>query len=870
MLSRLTLCAVLTLGTAMANAADWQQQLTPRKAMTKRPNEKLAIPRMQDGRSAWNGRLIVKFSDSLRARATDDGRGVVSKATNQLATNPLKTADGIFRKYGMTTQRAIKHNETRLSTIESRAALNSGRQQPDLAGMLHVFPPAGMSEQTVLKVARELNALPEVEFVQFEQIMVTQQCDAMTANDCITASMGPGCNDVVCCETVGDINPACTDENTGVWDEFCIELAHLTCTGAAYDVCKAPKLNSGCFDEHPGRGCKSEVCCNAVCDLIPFCCAVEWDSACVTAACEVCDVGGGAAPDFTETNPAQFFQKYRTPEPVGPGTAFFDATGYSGRGLNLPALVLFADQVIDLYGAGTENLASGKTIKVGVVEHTAIVDHEDLVGNVIPEPGQTIITIPQGGFLDPNHGTATLGEIVARNNGFGVTGIAHEAAGYFFPIVSVEEGGRTLNAMASAMETFGPGDVLNYSIGPGGGGTLASAQAEWILLRTATDLGIISVLAAGNDCFNLDEDPFGQASEEEDAMVFIVGAGWSGAPFDETDPMAAPPTFGTAFCRLGFSNFCRECAPRSAVHMQAWGHNVCTLGTGDLLGACEDDPTRTYTVQFNGTSAAAPIIAGVAACMQGLAKQIYGVPLTPEQMRGVIPVNGRPQCELLDLPGNQDQPCLGDFSFEDEPNLIGAFPDLIEASGFLFAGTFFDGSTASLVNIITGTLGNGNFLSIRSDDNNYLSINTKKARIGNKVQGIVYLATGQTTDFETEFLTLADPAEVVDMAVRVKTFTQTTVAIQAVYAYNYTINRWTLLGVDIVQQGQEDPNDPQTADLETEMAFLVPNPIDHISGGEIKVRVYTAGLGATGQFKVFHDLVDVDTANQPGIIELPD
>ncbi len=850
-------CLILTLGmllgTGLTAGAENQPVYTPRNPLPKKPESSLVIPRNKEGKSTWNGRLVVKFTDQVKGRARADGRGFKSLANSNLAS-----ADAILAKYGLRVKQVLNRTEDEIETVRVRARDNSFREQPDLAGMVFV---TGKNEADLVKAARELNALDTVEFVQFEQEYIYHQCGMGGA--CNVEAMTPGCADDNCCGLIGAINPLCVDPNVGMWDSFCVELANIFCQGDDYDRCKAPTINGGCFDVHPTPGCRDETCCNDICDAIPLCCVVSWDQNCVTAACSLCGVAGGAAPDFTEDNPANFLQKYRTPEPVGAGSAFFDLTGFNGRGLDLPIMHAFAQQLIDDYGVGTEDLTFGKGANIGIVEHTAYLNHEDLVNKVIKEPGQTVVEIEQG-VLSPNHGTATLGECVAENNGFGVTGIAWQAQGYFFPIVSIEEGGRTLNAMFSAISTFQPGDVLNYSIGPGGGGTLVSQEAEWVLVRTGSDLGITSCISAGNSCVNLDDaGQFG----DQDSGAIIVGAGWSGGPFDPaTDP---PPPFGSAFCRLGFSNYCQTCDPEvGLVHIQAWGHNVCTTGYGDLVGACEGDPNKTYSAEFSGTSSAAPIISGTVACLQGLAKQIYGIPLQPEQIRTALTSGAIPQCELQTPPGSQT-PCAGDFDFASAPNLIGGFPDLAEASATVLSGTWFDGSAASAVTIHTGTYLGGSYLSLRSDDANYFKVTSKKARIGDKVSGLVYLATGATTDIEVEFKVVIAPEDAVDMSVITNLSTTAPVAIQVVYAFNYTKSRWTLLGVGVVQSGA-DPNNPDEFLIDSDGNFAVATPPDFIKNNSIRVRVYCAGLGASSVGMVTnYDLVDVDVANQDGVIVAP-
>ena len=55
------------------------------------------------------------------------------------------------------------------------------------------------------------------------------------------------------------------------------------------------------------------------------------------------------------------------------------------------------------------------------------------------------------------------------------------------------------------------------------------------------------------------------------------------------------------------------------------------------------DPGLWYTGNFNGTSSAAVIVAGVAANLQGIALAQSGVPLSPLQTRTLLIQTGSPQ-----------------------------------------------------------------------------------------------------------------------------------------------------------------------------------------------------------------------------------
>jgi subtilisin family serine protease len=70
------------------------------------------------------------------------------------------------------------------------------------------------------------------------------------------------------------------------------------------------------------------------------------------------------------------------------------------------------------------------------------------------------------------------------------------------------------------------------------------------------------------------------------------------------------------------------------VDVQGWGAEVTTCGYGSLQGGRKE--LRWYTDQFGGTSSAAPIVAGVLACLQGIQKARGRPPLTPAQARQLL------------------------------------------------------------------------------------------------------------------------------------------------------------------------------------------------------------------------------------------
>jgi len=101
------------------------------------------------------------------------------------------------------------------------------------------------------------------------------ECGDIFAGSCFVEHETPGCDDLQCCQNVCAIDPKCCDE---FWDTPCVELAQVSCNecGDIYaGSCLAPNTTPACADA---------VCCNAVCDIDPFCCTDRWDSACASGA----------------------------------------------------------------------------------------------------------------------------------------------------------------------------------------------------------------------------------------------------------------------------------------------------------------------------------------------------------------------------------------------------------------------------------------------------------------------------------------------------------------------------------------------------------------------------------------------------------
>lgn len=254
--------------------------------------------------------------------------------------------------------------------------------------------------------------------------------------------------------------------------------------------------------------------------------------------------------------------------------------------------------------------------------------HEDL-------PGDRITHVIGRQINDPawrSHGTAVLGEVVGKDNGKGVVGIAPDVERVFTASIGSTS---PANAIDTAAKKLRPGDVLLIELqttGPRG----RFLPMEWYddvydAIRAATDRGVVIIEAAGNGNENLDHETYKRKFDrtKRDSGAIMIGAG--GPPRDGFKDRE----------KLDFSNY------GSRVDVQGWGRMVATLDYGDLQ-QCEDGTDdwrytdRHYTNQFSGTSSASPIVAGAAVLVQGLAKQ-RGQVLTPRALRELLAKTGTPQ-----------------------------------------------------------------------------------------------------------------------------------------------------------------------------------------------------------------------------------
>ena len=252
--------------------------------------------------------------------------------------------------------------------------------------------------------------------------------------------------------------------------------------------------------------------------------------------------------------------------------------------------------------------------------------HEDL-------PGDRITHVAGYPIDDPSwraHGTAVLGEVVGRDNGKGVVGIAPDVERVFTSSIG---GISVADAIDAAAGKLRAGDVLLIELqGVGPRGTYVPVE-YWSdiydAIATATKRGVVIIEAAGNGAENLDHKAYDRKFDRNrrDSGAIMVGAG--GPPRDGFRDRE----------RLDFSNY------GSRVDVQGWGRKVATLDYGDLQ-ACDrerrENVDRDYTNEFSGTSSASPIVAGAAVILEGIARA-NGKVIAPKELRELLRKTGTPQ-----------------------------------------------------------------------------------------------------------------------------------------------------------------------------------------------------------------------------------
>ncbi|MDH6355411.1 hypothetical protein M2132_001753 [Dysgonomonas sp. PH5-45] len=281
---------------------------------------------------------------------------------------------------------------------------------------------------------------------------------------------------------------------------------------------------------------------------------------------------------------------------------------------------------------------TGEGVRVHDIEYGLNPDHEDL--NEVNVSIAQNMDIQSSMSLD--HGTAVAGIMCAGNNGYGITGIAHNIDRFILYPEYTSSGYNRIKAVTRAIMDAEPGDIILYEMQIYVQTTEDYVPAEynnvvWDLTKAATDAGVVVIAAAGNGGMNLDDPLFEEYNARGNSGAIIVGAGHP----------------STRHNKLYFSTY------GSRVDVQGWGMDVLSIGYGDYMMP-GDDINQKYTM-FSGTSSATPIVGGCAAILQSYYHSLTGNYMTSPQMRELLIETGLPQRQ------------------EDVDGHIGPFPNLEQA-----------------------------------------------------------------------------------------------------------------------------------------------------------------------------------------------
>lgn len=133
---------------------------------------------------------------------------------------------------------------------------------------------------------------------------------------------------------------------------------------------------------------------------------------------------------------------------------------------------------------------TGKGVKIGIVD-TGIANHEDL-----SVAGGAAFTSYTTSYLDDNgHGTHVAGIIGAKNNGYGIVGVANEASLYSIKVLGNDGAGYLSDIIAGIDWCItNKMDIINLSLGSSVPSTALQQEVD-----KAYNQGILVVAAAGND-----------------------------------------------------------------------------------------------------------------------------------------------------------------------------------------------------------------------------------------------------------------------------------------------------------------------------------------------------------------------------------
>lgn len=280
----------------------------------------------------------------------------------------------------------------------------------------------------------------------------------------------------------------------------------------------------------------------------------------------------------------------------------------TGRLSNKDTLGMVAGEDIHVQRAWEAGF-KGEGIRIAIIDDSIETTHQDLYSNVVADGSWNYLQpldattghqhYPVPCDTQDDHGTQVAGIIAARdNNGIGISGVAPRAGLVGLNALANHETGDVLDALTRDAER---NDIYNNSWGANDWGHFYAPDNEAAYLQTLDNglrkgrhgQGSIYTFAAGNGAASGDYSPLdGNVSSRGIITICATNAAGKRAPYSERGPnltVCAPS-----------ADLSQDLGLSSALKLP----NVTTTYLQDH-----------YTDDFNGTSAATPMVSGVIALM---------------------------------------------------------------------------------------------------------------------------------------------------------------------------------------------------------------------------------------------------------------